>query len=160
MFNSRCVREKSNVSISNPYFKFDNPFFQDYIKELKQQLSIISPKAHKLFEHIKALDKRYMEEHGKLFKHFIFCDVKSRTYGVTFLGSCFLAYDYNLGYYAVAKNSGKKHKKEESVRDEKTDYDVHLKTESQLLKTKNKNFYLLSSLKAITKKRNFTPFYI
>ena len=89
MFKSKCLREKSTVSMYNTEFKFDGEHF-DPLK-LKEILPIISPKAHKLFEHIRALDKRDMEEEGKLYKHFIFCDVKSKRYGVNFLASCFLS---------------------------------------------------------------------
>jgi len=96
MFNSKCVREKSNVSISKPEYKFDKPYFNPDI--LREDLPLISPKAIDLFEKITELDKNDMEEHGKLFKHFIFCDVKSKLYGIHFLASCFLAYGYHLGY--------------------------------------------------------------
>jgi hypothetical protein len=160
MFKSKCVREKSNVAISSSAFKFDKPTFVP--EELKQAMPIVSPKAHKLFQHIKALDKRDMEESGKLYKHFIFCDVKSRIYGVNFLASCFLSEGYNLAYKALKTRLPPK-----NSRDEEERYSVEhvLKTDEELLKTKNNNFFLLSSLdvydtpiKVITKKKILSTF--
>lgn len=88
-----------------------------------------------------------MEEHNKLFKHFIFCDVKSKLYGIHFLASCFLTNGYHLGY-----NS-----------------EQQLLSDEELLRTKNENFFLLCSLdvfgnplrvntkKSILKKYNQRP---
>ena len=122
MFNSNCVREKSNVSLSKPEYKFDKPYFDPDV--LREDLPFISPKAIDLFEKITELDKNDMEEHGKLFKHFIFCDVKSKLYGIHFLASCFLTYGYHLGY-----NSDQK-----------------LLSDNELLESRNNNFFLLCSL--------------
>jgi len=160
MFKSKCVREKSNVAISSPTFKFDKPTFVP--EELKQAMPIVSPKAHKLFQHIEALDKRDMKESGKLYKHFIFCDVKSRIYGVNFLASCFLSEGYNLGYKALKTPLPPKNSQDDEER-----YSVEhvLKTDAELLKTKSNNFFLLSSLdvydtpiKVITKKKILSTF--
>ena len=160
MFNSKCVREKSNVAISSPYFKFDKESFVS--EELRQAMPIVSPKAYKLFQHIKALDKRDMEESGKLYKHFIFCDVKSRIYGVNFLASCFISEGYNLAYKALKTPLPRKNSHDDEER-----YSVEhvLKSDMELLKTKNNNFFLLSSLdvydtpiKVITKKKILSTF--
>lgn len=121
MFNSKCVREKSNVSLSKTEYKFDKPQFDP--DALKEDLPFISPKAIDLFEKIMELDKKDMEEHNKLFKHFIFCDVKSKLYGIHFLASCFLTYGYHLGY----------------------NNDQKLLSDEKLLETKNDNFFLLCS---------------
>jgi hypothetical protein len=122
MFDSKCVREKSNVAKPDSLYKFSSHHFEPPL--LLDSLPTISPKAVQLMEKIAELDKRDLEESGKLYKHFIFCDVKSRIYGLQFLASCFIAHGYTLAY-----NS-----RHELTSDEK------------LLKTKNKNFYLLSSL--------------
>jgi hypothetical protein len=121
MFNSKCIREKSNVSLSKPEYKFDKPYFDPDV--LREDLPFVSPKAIDLFEKITELDKNDMEEHGKLFKHFIFCDVKSKLYGIHFLASCFLTYGYYLGY----------------------DSDQKLLSDNELSETKNNNFFLLCS---------------
>ena len=155
MFKSKCVREKTNVAIPSPAFKFDKETFVP--EELKQAMPIVSPKAYKLFQHIQALDKRDMKESGKLYKHFIFCDIKSRIYGVNFLASCFISEGYKLGYKAVKTPLPPKNSQDEEER-----YSVAhvLKSETELLNTKNNNFFLLSSLdvfdtpiKVITKKK-------
>ena len=122
MFNSKCVREKSNVSLSKPEYKFDKPYFDPDV--LREDLPFVSPKAIDLFEKITELDKNDMEEHGKLFKHFIFCDVKSKLYGIHFLASCFLTHGYHLGYDSHQK----------------------LLSDRELLETRNNNFFLLCSL--------------
>jgi len=143
--NSKCIREKSNVSISKREYKFDKPYFDPEI--LREDLPFISPKAVDLFAKIAELDKNDMEEHNKLFKHFIFCDVKSKLYGIHFLASCFLTHGYHLGY-----NS-----------------EQQLLSDEVLLRTKNENFFLLCSLdvfgnplrvntkKSILKKYNQRP---
>jgi len=122
MFNSKCVRERSNVALSKKEYKFDKPYFDPEI--LQQDLPFISPKAIDLFKKIEELDKNDKEEHGKLFKHFIFCDVKSKLYGIHFLASCFLVHGYHLGYES----------------------DQNLLSDRELLETKNDNFFLLCSL--------------
>jgi len=122
MFQSKCLREKSNVSVSKPEYKFDKSSFDPDV--LKTDLPLISPKAIDLFEKIAELDQKDMAEHNKLFKHFIFCDVKSKLYGIHFLAGCFLTYGYHLGY--------------------KTNQ--NLLSDAELLKTRNNNFFLLCSL--------------
>jgi superfamily II DNA or RNA helicase len=135
MFDSRCVREKANLAKPDSVYKLDKDSFNPEL--LLENLKTISPKAIELMNKIAELDKKDLKESGKLYKHFIFCDVKSKIYGIQFLASCFVSYGYNLGY-----NS--KH---------------NLTSEKDLLKTKNNNFYLLTSLdifnkplKVITKK--------
>ena len=55
-----------------------------------------SPKMQRLFDQIKALDKRDMRKHGKKFKHFIFSDVKAQGYGAKILAAAFIAQGYHL----------------------------------------------------------------
>jgi superfamily II DNA or RNA helicase len=127
MFNSNCVRERSNLSQDNTKYKFDKPSFDK--KLLKTQLPIISPKAKTLLDKIKELDENDLKNDNKLYKHFIYCDIKSRRYGANFLASCFLSENYNLGY-----NSHQS-----------------ILSDSELLKTKNNNFFLLTSLEVFNK---------
>ena len=127
MFHSKCVRERSNVSQDNTKYKFDKPSFDKNL--LKTELPIISPKAKTLLDKIKELDETDLQNDNKLYKHFIYCDIKSRRYGANFLASCFLSENYNLGY-----NSHQ-----------------NILSDSELLKTKNNNFFLLSSLEVFNK---------
>ena len=145
MFISRCVRQKSNLSKDDSKYKFEKPNFSPEI--LKNDLPIVSPKAVNLLQKIRELDEEDMARDNRLYKHFIFCDVKSRIYGATFLASCMIADGYHLGYTNAH----------------------HLLSDEELLKTKNNNFYLLSSLtlfdkpmsvntkKSILKKMNERP---
>ena len=122
MFNSRCVRQISNLSNDDSKYKFDKPTFNP--EALRNDLHIVSPKAEKLLEKIRELDEADMFRDNKLYKHFIFCDVKSRIYGATFLASCMISDGYHLGYTRTH----------------------HLLSDEELMKTKYNNFYLLSSL--------------
>ena len=145
MFNSRCVRQISNLSNDDSKYKFDKPTFNP--EALRNDLHIVSPKAEKLLEKIRELDEADMFRDNKLYKHFIFCDVKSRIYGATFLASCMISDGYHLGYTRTH----------------------HLLSDEELMKTKYNNFYLLSSLtlfdkpmsvntkKSILKKMNERP---
>ena len=127
MFHSKCVRERSNVSLDNTKYKFDKPSFDKNL--LKEELPLISPKAKTLLDKIKELDAEDLQNDNKLYKHFIYCDIKSRKYGANFLASCLLSENYHLGY-----NSHQ-----------------NILSESELLKTKNNNFFLLSSLEVYSK---------
>ena len=74
MYSSKCVRERSNLSQDNPKYKFDSTSFQP--KLLETDLNLVSPKARTLLNKIKELDENDLKNENKLFKHFIFCDVK------------------------------------------------------------------------------------
>ena len=127
MFLSKCVRQKANVAVDNVKYKFEKPSFDPEL--LKQDLSLISPKAVNLFKKIRELDRQDLAKDNKLYKHFIFCDVKSRIFGATFLASCMIAEGYHIGYTSSH----------------------HLRSDEDLLKTKNDNFFLLSSLELFGK---------
>jgi uncharacterized small protein (DUF1192 family) len=132
MFHSKCVRERSNVSQDNTKYKFDKHSFDKNL--LKKELPLISPKAKTLLDKIKELDDNDLQNHNKLYKHFIYCDIKSRKYGANFLASCFLSENYHLGY----------------------NNHQHILSDSELLKTKNNNFFLLSSLEVFNKPINIS----
>ena len=127
MFSSKCVREKSNLSQDNPKYKFDSTSFQSDV--LKTDLEIVSPKAVTLLNKIKELDENDLKNENKLFKHFIFCDVKSKKFGIQFLASCFIMNGFQLGYNT----------KQEILQ------------ESKLIDRKYNNFFLLTSLDVYNK---------
>ena len=127
MFHSKCVRERSNLSQDNTKYKFDKPSFDK--KLLQTELPLISPKAKTLLDKIKELDETDLQTDNKLYKHFIYCDIKSRRYGANFLASCFLSENYLLGY----------------------NNNQNILSDTELLKTKNNNFFLLSSLEVYNK---------
>ena len=117
MFDSRCVREKANLSKPEKVYKLDKKDFNPEL--LLENLQTVSPKAVDLMKKIAELDQKDFDETGKLYKHFVFCDVKSKTYGIQFLASCFIANGFHIAY-------NPKH---------------HLTSDEELIKTKNKKVY-------------------
>ena len=127
MFSSKCLRERSNLSQDNPKYKFDSNSFQP--KLLESDLDLVSPKAYTLLNKIKELDDNDLKNENKLFKHFIFCDVKSKKFGIQFLASCFIMNGFQLGY----------------------DSKQQILSESKLIDRKYNNFFLLTSLDVYNK---------
>jgi hypothetical protein len=127
MFSSKCLRERSNLSQDNPKYKFDSNSFQP--KLLESDLDLVSPKAYTLLNKIKELDDNDLKNENKLFKHFIFCDVKSKKFGIQFLSSCFIMNGFQLGY----------------------DSKQQILSESKLIDRKYNNFFLLTSLDVYNK---------
>ena len=106
IFDSDCIRKKSNWSKSNPDFKLDSKSFNPelFLKNIKSH----SPKLHTLLQKIQKLDKDDMKKDGQYYKHFIFCDIKSSNQGARMLASAFMSSGYNLGYFANLKGGVKK----------------------------------------------------
>ena len=136
-FDPTCVRKKSNISKTSNVYKFDNPEFNPNI--LLNDMKTNSPKLLALLNKIEDLDKSDLKKHGKLFKHFIFSDLKSNSAGVKLIASAMMAKGFHLGYKAepVQDNSSKKKFKK-----------IEFLTDNELKNTttKNKNFYLLTSI--------------
>ena len=88
-YNPTCIRKKSNWSKSSRIYKFDEPEFNPeiFLKDMPDN----SPKLNALMKKIEELDKEDKRKHGKFFKHFIFSDLKSRTYGAKQIASAFIA---------------------------------------------------------------------
>jgi hypothetical protein len=104
VYDSECIRKKSNWTKSDPKYKLDSESFDS--KLLLKSIKDKSPKLHALLKKIKDLDKADMKRDKQNYKHFIFCDVKSSNQGARMLASAFLASGYNLGY--TAKKKGEK----------------------------------------------------
>lgn len=82
-----CIRQ---MAATAPYKKtqlFNSPEFASADGE---KLMTMSSKFSKLLETIHRCDAADMEKHGKLFKHFIFTDIRNKAYGGKAIGS-FLA---------------------------------------------------------------------
>ena len=158
-FNPNCVRKKTNWGKASNKYKFDTPDFSP--ETLLNDIPNNSPKLNVLLKKIESLDKSDMKKHGKLFKHFIFSDLKSGTYGAKLLASALIAKGMNLGYTANLKKNAKK--TIENDADADTDADdnssvgatdkktknygkIELLSDETLLENKFNNFYLLSSV--------------
>jgi hypothetical protein len=144
--------------------------------QMSADISKNSPKLKTLLNKIESLDKSDMDKDGTLYKHFIFCDLKSGNYGAKMLASALIANGMTMGYSAtlkkgktsIPKSSSRSNKSEES--ESESDSDSSSSTSSSmskggihkggaklfnkiefldkpvLEKTKNNNFYLLSSV--------------
>lgn len=96
-----CVRQVMNFSSVESTDRFDKQQFDE--EKLIDKLPIYSPKMITLFQKIKELDKKDYRKDGKLYKHFIFSDLK-KGYGAKILASAFIA----AGYRLVMKSNGSK----------------------------------------------------
>ncbi len=116
-----CIRKVSNWSKISKEHKFESSMFNP--DKINNDIDILSPKIKHLLNHIKELDEKDMKENNTYYKHFIFSDVKQGGYGAKILTSALIANGKHLSYNKNLK----------------------LKSDEELLKTKNENILLLSS---------------
>jgi len=95
MKKAKCIRNTSTWSHIEKNQKFDTPGFKP--KEVIENLNAYSPRMFKLMENIQELDKKDLEENGKLFKHVIYSDVQG-IYGSKMIASVLIANDYKMCY--------------------------------------------------------------
>jgi hypothetical protein len=100
-FDETCVKNRSNLGKNSSRYIFDNPKFSGEI--LLKDAALRSPKLPALLKKIAELDNADRRKHGKLFKHFIFSDLKSNSSGAKLIASALIAKGYNLGYGAKLK---------------------------------------------------------
>ena len=100
-FDATCVKSKSNLGKNARQYNFDNPAFSS--KKLLNDAPLRSPKLVSLIAKIRELDNADMKKYGKLFKHFIFSDLKTGNVGTKLIASDMIANGYNLGYSAELK---------------------------------------------------------
>ena len=101
LYDAECVRKRSNWSKGENAHKFDHPEFD--AKKLLEDIPSHSAKLQSLLQKIKDLDKKDMARDGRQYKHFIFSDVKSGTYGAKLVASALIASGMNLAYHAPLK---------------------------------------------------------
>ena len=94
VMNALCVRKTANWSKIVPVNKFDKPTFD--AKKTAEMMPVASPKMQALFDNIAKLDEADMKEHGHLFKHFIFTDVKEQGYGAKIIMAAFIALGFDM----------------------------------------------------------------
>ena len=95
MKKAKCIRNTSTWSHIEKNQKFDTPGFKK--TEVIENLNAYSPRMLKLMENIQELDKKDLEENGKLFKHVIYSDVQG-IYGSKMVASVLTANDYKMCY--------------------------------------------------------------
>ena len=133
VFNAECIKKRSNWAKARKEHNL-----VDYASDPSVLLADIethSPKLQVLLKKINSLDDGDMREHGSHFKHLIFTDLKSNSYGVKLIASALIATGMTLGYKADPTASGKKKFGK-----------IQMLSDEQLRKTKGSNFYLLSSV--------------
>lgn len=89
----QCARQILNYSSIELTDRFDKSGFDG--DKLLDKLPIASPKLVSLLENIYNIDKQDYKKTGKLYKHFIFSDLK-RGYGAKIIASAFVAAGYTL----------------------------------------------------------------
>ena len=139
-----CVRKKSNWSKGSGIYKFDTEQFSPEM--LLKDIPTHSPKLNALLHKIDELDKKDLKKYKKRFKHFIFSDLKSGTYGAKILASALIAKGMTLGYSASVKRAANG-SSNNNGEPNKTQYNkIELYDDEKLLETQGNNFYLLTSV--------------
>ena len=136
IFIADCIRKKSNWSKVSKEHNLVEDADKNDTSIILADIPSHSPKLDLLLKKIDSLDLADVREHGTKFKHLIFTDLKSNGYGVKILASALVAKGMHLGY--TAERTGDKAKKKF--------HKIQMKTDSELMKTKGSNFYLLSSV--------------
>ena len=138
VFDPECLRKKSSWSkYESKYNLVDNLKEDQSIEEFKEKLPTYSPKLDTLLKKIRQLDEKDQKEHGKMFKHFIFTDIKSSQYGVKLLASGLVSQGFTLAYGARLIKDSKKEKPFFGK--------IELTSDNELEKTSGSNFYVLTS---------------
>jgi hypothetical protein len=91
--NADCIRTTENWISIKRHHRFDKPGFDP--QRLLQEMKTMSPKLHILIENIRRLDQHDLKKNGKMFKHFIFSDVKKGGYGAKIIASGLIAAGFN-----------------------------------------------------------------
>lgn len=93
---AECVRRVANWSKIEAKHRFDK---KTYDKDAtRKDIEIASPKLDVLFDTIKELDMRDMQENGHVYKHMIYSDVKTLGHGAKIIASSFIARGFQPSY--------------------------------------------------------------
>ncbi len=92
-----CIRD---MAATAPYKRSQLFNAPDWKAPDAEQLSNMSSKFRKLLDTIQRLDDADMKEHGRLFKHFIFTDLRGAAYGAKAIGTFLAAHGYELLFKA------------------------------------------------------------
>ncbi len=137
-YKPECVQKIGNFASADSRYLFE------YAGEGREHLNWekvehLSPKLYRMLREIQEQDAEDMRVHGRKFKHFIFSNIKSGTFGAKIVATALIdIFGMNLGYRA-AKHQRLLKKDPNWGKIMLTDPDV-------LHATKGDNFYLLSSV--------------
>ena len=87
-----CLRKMENWTNIQKHHRFDKSSFNP--NQLKEELSHTSPKILQMLKLIQDLDNKDLAKEGRLYKHFIFSDVKEGGYGAKIIASSLLSYGF------------------------------------------------------------------
>jgi len=157
-FDSDCLKKRMNWSKSKQEYNLIDNLDQANPQLILDNLKEKSPKLDSLINEIEKLDARDMKEEGTLYKHMIFTDMKTSNHGVRVIGSLLAAKGYTLGYTAkpnpkydmdsddVDEDENPNNKTKKKKKKEKKFNKITMLSHDELMKTKDKNFYILSSV--------------
>jgi hypothetical protein len=98
-----CIKETSNWSKIASVHKFDH---KDFSKEaILKDIETSAPKLKALMDKIIELDSNDIREHKRLYKHFIYSDIKS-SYGAKLIASALYAYGFEHAYHVGKTQRG------------------------------------------------------
>lgn len=92
---AKCIKEKDNWSKIDPEHRFDGKTFR--AEQVLKDMAAASPKLAKLISTIEELDARDMQRDGRVYKHFIYSDIKS-PYGAKLIASGLVAKGFKHAY--------------------------------------------------------------
>lgn len=98
-----CIKKTGNWSKIDKVHRFDHPDFSP--ARVANDITVSAPKLKKLVEKIRSLDDEDMKKHGKLFKHFIYSDVKS-AYGAKLIASALASHGFEHAYHLGKSSKG------------------------------------------------------
>lgn len=131
-----CAREVMNFSSIQQSDRFDKKTFDK--KKFLQKLHVSSPSLEALLRNIEKLDTQDSLKHKKIFKHFIFSDIK-KGYGAKIIASGFVA----AGYESVIHAQGTRLTLNEEV--------IRSKNESKFAVLSSTSIYNADTSPALTK---------
>ena len=99
-----CIQERGNWSKMQPSHRFDHPSFNP--SQFKADLEQAGPKLAALVAKIAELDAADLAGDGKLYKHFIYSDIKS-AYGAKLIASALAAAGFKHAYALASGKRGK-----------------------------------------------------
>jgi hypothetical protein len=144
VYDADCLRKKANWSKSSNAYKFDHPDFDP--EKLIRNIPTHSSKLSVLLKKIKDLDKKDMEKDGRLYKHFIFSDVKSASYGAKIIAGALIAGGMQLGYTAPLKQPITQSQQGGREPVKKIYKKIEMLSDNVLTSNNGNNFFLLTAL--------------
>ena len=111
--SAECISKVANWSHVKAHQLFDKPYA--FIPEdVVAKMPLAGPKLRALLDKVAELDAADMNEHGHMFKHFVFSGQKNANYGIKIVASAFAAEGY--GRVFDAADSGLlKHKSDDAL---------------------------------------------